>query len=617
MTTHRKLSAILCADAAGYSRLMADDEAETLRALNESRALFRKRIEAHGGRLIDTAGDSVLAEFPSAVEAVDCAVEIQHEFAKRNSQLAEHRRMPFRIGINLGDLIEQEDGTIYGDGVNVAARLQALAEPGGICVSGTAYDQVEGKLPLQFKYIGEQQVKNIARPVRVYRAHIGTTAERARPRRTRSAVIIASVLLAGVVIFIWQATRSPSTPNQPTAGMALALPEGPSIAVLPFQNMSGKPEEDWYSDGMTETLITDLSRLNKLFVIARNSTFTYKGKPVDVRRVGQELGVRYVLEGSVQRTSERLRVNVQLIDAQTGRHLWAERYDRKLADIFNIQDNITQRIMTELDVKLLQGEQARAWRKATRNRQAYELYLKGREHHERFTREDVARAQAIFQQALDLDPKFTMAMVWLGWTHYIQGDSGWSSDPKDSYLKAVALARRAIAVDPFLGDTYAGLTNWLSTMEKYPEAIAAAERAIALSPNQADILVLSGWTFASNGRANEAITLMERAIRLNPFPPNWYFGGLGDSLLLANRVEEALPFQRKCVEQAPDFLWCQLGLTATYTEAGNLEQATAQAKEALRINPKITAEDNTYVRSIGNPKDRARITIALRKAGLK
>ena len=387
--------------------------------------------------------------------------------------------------------------------------------------------------------------------------------------------------------------------------------------MLPFQNMSGKPEEDWFSDGMTETLITDLSRLNNLFVIARNSSFTYKGKPVDVRRVGQELGVRYVLEGSVQRTSERLRVNAQLIDAQTGRHVWAERYDRKPADVFDVQDEITQRIVTELDVKLLQGEQARTWRKTTRNGQAYDLFIRGREHHERFTREDVATAQALFQQALDLDPKFTMAMVWLGWTHYIQGDSGWSPDSGESYLKAVALGRRAIAIDPSLGDAYAGLTNWLSTMEKYPEAIAAAERAIALSPNQADILVLSGFTFLSNGRANEAITLMERALRLNPFPPNWYFGALGDSLLLANRVEEALPAQRKCVELAPDYLWCQLGLTATYAEAGKLEQASAQAKEALRLNPKITAEDNTYVRSIGIPKDRARIAMALRRAGLK
>jgi adenylate cyclase len=381
--------------------------------------------------------------------------------------------------------------------------------------------------------------------------------------------------------------------------------------------MSGKPDDDWFSDGMTETLITDLSRLNHLFVIARNSSFTYKGKPVDVRRVGAELGVRYVLEGSIQRTSDRLRVNAQLVEASAGRHLWAERYDRNVADVFDIQDDITQHIVTELDVKLLQGEQARAWRKTTRNPQAYELYLKGREHHERFTREDMARARALHQQALDLDPKFTMAMIWLGWAHFIEGDSGWSPNSRESYLQAVALGQRAVTIDPTLADGYAALSGWLSTLERYPEAVAAAERAIALSPNQADTLVVSGWTFSENARAGEAIALVERALRLNPIPPDWYFGALGDSFLFANRVDDALAVHRKCVERLPDFIWCQLGLTVDYVETGKLAQATIHAKEAVRINPKITAEDNTYVRSIGNPKERSRVVMALRQAGLK
>ena len=327
MTTRRKLTAILCADAAGYSRLMADDEAATLRSLNDARSLFRERIQAHGGWLIDTAGDSVLAECPSAVEAVDCATEIQHDLAKRNAQLAEHRRMQFRIGINLGDVIEQEDGTIYGDGVNVAARLQALAESGGICISGTAFDQVEGKLPIQFKFIGEQQVKNIPKPVRAY--HVQSEARTSTPTST------------------------------------LAMPSGPSIAVLPFTNMSGDPKEDYFSDGLTEDIITALSRFKQIFVIARNSTFKYKGRAVDVREVSKDLGVQYVLEGSVRRSGKRIRVTAQLIDAGSGMHAWAETFDSKLEDVFAVQDEITHFIAGTLGVQLrpARARQAQAYRR--------------------------------------------------------------------------------------------------------------------------------------------------------------------------------------------------------------------------------------------------------------
>ena len=545
----RKLAAILSADAAGYSRLMGEDEVATVATLNTYREVFAQLISQHQGRVVDTAGDSVLAMFDSVVEAVQCAAELQQELLAKNASLPEARRMAFRVGINLGDVIEQADGSIYGDGVNIAAPLQALADPGGICISGMVYESVKSRLPLTCESLGKKAMKNIAEPVEVFRVlHSNTGTARVRNKTWRGALALGGlVLVAGVGFAIWQAKHSPSTPDQPVPATALKLPEGPSIAVLPFQNMSGKPDEDWFSDGMTETLITDLSRLNNLFVIARNSTFVYKGKPIDVRRVGQELGVRYVLEGSVQRANDLLRVNAQLIDAQSGRHLWAERYDRKLADVFKIQDDITQRIVTELDVKLLGGEQARAWRKTTRNRQAYDLFLKGREHHDRFTREDMAKAQSLHQQALDLDPKFGMAMVWLGWTHVIQGDSGWSSDSRESYLKAVALARRAVAIDPTLGDAYAALSQWLLPLEKYPEAITAADRALALSPNQADTLALIGQTFALNGRAVEAVTLVERALRLNPFPSDWYFGALGDGLLFANRAEEALPAHHKCV----------------------------------------------------------------------
>lgn len=621
MPQRRKLAAILSADVSGYSRLMGEDEQATVSTLKAYREVFAQHIIVHEGRVVDTTGDALLAEFPSAIEAVHSAVAIQRELSGRNVSLPEHRKMRFRIGVNLGDVTE-DDGALYGDGVNIAARLESLAEPGGVCISGTVYDQVEGKLPIAFRFAGEQSVKNIAKPVRAYHARLefvaGSRATPAHRLSKRNLILIVSpALLVAAALATWFVIRPLPSAKPPPTAATLSLPEEPSIAVLPFQNMSGKPEEDWFSDGLTETLITDLSRLEKLFVIARNSTFTYKGKPVDVRRVGKELGVRYVLEGSVQRTGDRLRLNAQLVEAQTGRHVWADRYDRQFADLFDVQDDLTQHIVTELDVTLLAGEQARAWRKTTRNPQAYELFLKGRESHEKFTKEDEAKAQALLEQAVALDPKFAAGLVWLGWTHYNQGDSGWSSDPIESYGKAVELAQRAIAVDPSLGDAYALLTSCMSSLAKYPQAIAAAEKAIALSPSRADNLVLGAWTFALNGRATEAIPLVERALRLNPLPPDWYFGSLGDSLLFANRVEEAVAANRKCVDRLPDFLWCRLGLVASYMAAERREEAAVQAREAVRINSKVSAEDNAYVHSLGIPETRTGIVMALRKTGLK
>lgn len=585
----RKLEAILAADVAGYSRLMQEDDEATVATLESYRGVFREKIQAHRGRVVDMAGDSVLAVFDAATGAVRAAFEVQVAVAERNEALPEARRMRFRVGVNLGEVIERRDGTVYGDGVNIAARLESLADAGGICVSGTVYDHVEGKSPVAFKFAGEHAVKNIAKPVRTYHAAIDIGRE---------------------------SSRVPA-PTQTDVERALQPPDEPSIAVLPFANLSGKPEDEPFTDGMTETLITDLSRLNNLFVIARNSTFTYKGKPVDVRRVGEELGVRYVLEGSLQRIGTRLRVNAQLIEAQTGRHLWAERYDRTLADIFDIQDDLAQRIVTELDVKLLKGEQARTWRKSTRNPQAYDLFLTGQHHYKRFNREDMAIAQALFQESLDLDPKFSMGMVYLGWTHAIQGRSGWSPDPEDSYFKALALGREAAEADPTLADAANLLSGVLLWRGNHAEAVAAADKALALNPNQADILGWCGFVLAVNGRAEEAASLVQRALRRNPFPPDWYFNALGASLLFSYRVEEALSAYRKCVDRLPDLLPGQLGLTVAYVVAGKPEQATAQVRQALRINPKITAEDNSWVRGIGGLEERASAIEALRQAGLK
>ncbi len=596
---------------------MGRDDAATVQTLSEHRAIVRACVDHHGGRINDAKGDAILAEFPSSVNAVSCAIEIQRKLLERNASLREDRRMHLRIGVNLGDVIVKDE-TIYGDGVNIAARLEALAEPGGICISRIVYDSVRNRVQLTGEWLGKKAMKNIAEPIEVFRIpRADTTLRRsARSRRVAlGAVAIAVAMAAAAFLAVWPQRLAPPAPGRHPAS-ATQEPEGQSIAVLPFVNMSGRQDEDWFSDGMTETLITDLSRIGPLFVIARNSSFTYKGKPVDVRQVGRELGVRYVLEGSVQRTGDRLRVTAQLVDSNNGRHLWAERYDRRLADVFDVQDDITQKIVAELDVQLLGGEQARTWRKSTRNRQAYELYLRARQYQDRGTREDISRMQDLSQQALDLDPAFTLAMVWLGWTHVLQADAGWSPDWRESVRKAIALARRAIAIDPRLGDAYAGLSHWLSAIGDHGEAVAAAERAIALGPNQADTLQLAGWILALNGRAVEAIPLIQRALRLNPRPPAWYHGGLGDSLLFAGRLDEAVAEHRKCVEEMPGLTWCRLPLAASYALVGNKEAAAEQVAYISKISPDITAEGNTWAASIGIPRDRDRMIEALRRAGL-
>jgi adenylate cyclase len=620
----RKLEAILAADAAGYSRLMQEDDEATVATLEAYRGVFREKIQAHRGRVVDMAGDSVLAVFEAATEGVRTAFEIQSELAQRNEGLPEARRMRFRIGVNLGEVIEKPDGTVYGDGVNVAARLQSIGEPGGVTVSGTVFDQVKNRLQLSFEFIGEQEVKNIAELVRAYRvvAEGGSVLASVRPKRKRAiskrAVIGAAA--AGLVLLAAFGIYSYRHATPPASGPAYTLPPlptQPSIAVLPFQNMSGIPAEDWYSDGLTETLITDLSKLGPLFVIALNSSFTYKGKAVDARQMGRELGVRYLLEGSVQRTTNKVRINAQLIEAETGRQVWAQRYDRSLDDIFAIQDDITEKIVTELDVKLIAGEQARGWRRATRSREAYELWAQGWYLQGNPTREGTAKAKELAEKALEIDPKYTLAMVELGWANCDQGDAGWSDDATKSYREALAWGQKAIAIDDSLGEAHVLVANVLLTLEKHREALAEAEKALAVSPNNAGVLLLGAWVLAPNGRADEAVVLAQRALLLDPFPRSQDYGALGDSLLFARRVEDAIPVHRQCVEQTPDFIWCRLGLTVDYVLVGATDQAVAQAKEALRINPKITAADNTYVRSIGDAAQRADIVAALRRAGLK
>src|SRR5210317_1825629 len=413
----RKLTAILSADVEGYSRLMRDDEEATVRDLAAHRVLITEIIQQHNGRVVDSPGDNILAEFPSVVDAVNGAIKIQQEIKKSNAGVPEDRRMEFRIGVNLGDVIEEEE-RIYGDGVNIAARVEGLAAGGGIAISGTVYEHIKEKLSLGYHYLGEQDVKNISEPVRVYRlltepADAGKMIDEKKPKTVKwrwvtSGAIALIILVVGAII-IWHFYYRAQIESASLEKMAFPLPDKPSIAVLPFENISGDPEQEYFSDGITEDLITDLSKISGLFVIARNSVFIYKGRPIKIAEVGRELGVRYVLEGSVRKANGSVRITAQLVDATTEGHLWAERYDRDLKDIFALQDEVTQKIVAALAVKLTEDEQERLVRKYTENMEAYDSFLQGMELIHHHTKEANIQARQMYKRAIDLDPKFAAA----------------------------------------------------------------------------------------------------------------------------------------------------------------------------------------------------------------
>jgi adenylate cyclase len=622
----RKLTAVMSADVAGYSRLMAEDEAATVKTIAAYREVMASLIKQHRGRVVDSPGDNVLAEFASVVDAVQCAVAVQKEFQARNAELPESRRMEFRIGINLGDVIEEED-RIYGDGVNIAARLEALADPGGICVSKTAFDQIETKLPLGYEYLGEQPVKNIPKPVGAYRVLMEprvTVAEeiekeKAVPVWQRKGFLAGGVALIVLVIaaLIWNFYFRPAFEPASVEKMAFPLPDKPSIAVLPLVNISEDPKQEYFSDGLTEEIITALSKVPKIFVIARNSTFSYKGKSVKVSQVAEELGVRYVLEGSVRKAGDRVRITAQLIDALTGRHLWAERYDRDLKDIFALQDEITMNIITELQVKLTAGEQARLRAKGTENLQAYLKGLQATEHVVSFTREGNAQARRLLEEAIALDPKFSGAYSSLGITHWLDVIYGTSKSPKESAKRSFELTKKAIALDDSNPSAHSTL-GWLYLFirRQHDKAIAEGERAIALSPNGADVHAFMALFLLFAGRHEEAVRYCEQAIRLNPIPPGSYFRFMGGAHFGAGRYEEAIAAYKKALQQAPDDIITHDALTTAYSWAGRLEDARAQAAEVLRINPTYSVELRAKTLPYKNQADQERWLDGLRKAGL-
>jgi len=557
---------------------MADDEDATVRTITSYRELMVREIMNQNGRIVDAKGDNVLAEFPSVVDAVRCGVQIQEKLKEKNSELPENRRMKFRMGINLGDVIEEED-TIYGDGVNIAARLESIAEGGGICISGAAYDQIENKLRLEFDYLGEHAVKNINKLVRVYRAKIDN-------------------------IF-----------TNPQVDEGLPLPDKPSLAVLPFVNMSGDPEQEYFSDGMSEDIITAFSRIPDMFVIARNSTFTYKGNPVNVRQVGRELGVRYVMEGSVRKVGNRVRITAQLIDATTGHHLWAERYDRELEDIFAIQDEITLKILKSLELKLMGRKLTRLYAKDIVNIDAYLKILEARSHFERFDKGSNLVARQLCEEVIALEPDWDLPYSILGWTHWMDVSTLWSDSPEESIQKAFQLGQKALS----LGESPLahGLLSFLYMVTReHEKAIEEAEKGIALDPNSADAHAWCAAALAFAGEPSKAVQLLENAMRLNPFPPSWYFVTLGLTHRCLGHYEEAIRAFKKAIRKEPTNLFAHTGLTAAYSLAGQEQEAIAQAQDVMRISPSFSLE---YVAKRLPYKDHVEtetVLNSLRKAGL-
>jgi adenylate cyclase len=582
----RKLAAILSADAEGYSRLMGDDEPATVRTITEFREVSASAVARHGGRVVDAPGDNVLAEFPSVVDAARCAVEVQRELGTRNAALPEARRMRFRIGINLGDVIV-EGQRLYGDGVNIAARLESLAEGGGICVSGSAWDQVEGKLPLDGDFLGEQVVKNIARPVRAYRLRLDegqAPAPKRGSRRSHRRLGLAAAGIASVLLLLsaggWVGWRWLRTP----ASSALALPDRPSVAVLPFTNLSGDPAQEYFSDGVTEDLITGLSKISGLFVIARNSAFTYKGRAVRVGEVGRDLGVRYVLEGGVQRAGDRVRITAQLVDAATGYHVWAERYDREVRDVFALQDEVTREIVRALAVRLTEGERRRLGRVPTADLAAYDLVLHGQDERRRATREGNLEARRLFVKALDLDPDYARAYAGLGWVHLHSWQYLWSTDP-GSLGRAQELAERAIALDDTLTEGYCLLAQIHLWRKDHDRAMAEADHAVAIAPNDATGYETRAEVLAWAGRGEDGIRSIRQAMRLDPHYPFFYLWALGHASYVARHNGDAVDALARLARQNPNFVPAHAYLAVLYTEMGRAKDAQKAWERARRISP--------------------------------
>jgi adenylate cyclase len=579
----RRLAAILAADVVGYSRLMERDEANTLATLKTRRKdIFEPLVTRHHGRVFKEIGDALLVEFGSAVSAVECAADVQQAMAAANDALPEPQRMVLRIGINLGDvMIEGND--LYGDGVNVAARLEGLAEPGGVAISDSVHEHVHGRIAVDFVDRGRHEVKNIARPVHVWAWAPGLNG--------------ANALAAS------EAQPPP-------------VPDKPSIAVLPFDNMSGDPEQGYFADGITEDIITDLSKVSGLFVIARNSSFAYKGKAPDIRQVSRELGVRYVLEGSIRRAASRIRINAQMIDGTTGGHLWAERYDRDISDIFAVQDEVTRTIVGALKVKLTPNEEALRGSRSKIKPEVYDLIVRARQVALRLRPESAREARAILERVIALDPSVAIAYARLAITTFAEFANRWNDATPENLTRALELAQKAIDIDETEPQGYIALALVFSWMRRLDEAERAAERALALDPNSADAYTGLGNVREFQGRSEDAVALYTQAYRLDP---QWDMAlhFLGRSLLQLDRFDEAETAFKRRLTFAPHSDMSRFYLACVYARSGRPDDAKRVWREILEINPTFSAEHVGNVLPYRDPTVVPGLLQSLKEAGIE
>ncbi len=589
----RKLAAIVSMDVKNYSRLMADDDLETVKMLKVCRGFMAGEIDAHKGRVVDFPGDNLLSEFSSVADAVQCAVKIQAGLHDKNKDLPSNRKMEFRIGINLGDIIQDGD-QIYGDGLNIAARLESLAPGGGICISGSAFDQVKKLLPLGYEFLGEKSLKNISDKVRTYRVitnpktpgKVVYACHHDDPgirRRRRIAFLLICICLVTGLVWIRHKNTATHTLGRPgiirEKLMALHLPKKPSLAVLPFKNMSRDPDQEYFSDGLTEDLITDLSQVSGLFVIARNSVFTYKNKPVKIEQVGKELGVRYVLEGSVRKQGNRVRITAQLIDAGTEGHVWAHRYDRDLEDIFSVQDEVRRKIVTALAVELTSDDQQRITRKTTVDLDAYDYYLRGIELMSGKMKNGVAQAREMFEKAVALDPGYARAQAALGHTILIDWIFGVNEDPA-SIETAGAMARKAISLDPKESEGYGLLGHVYLWTHNHDRGIEQIKKAISLGPGNAKWLASLGEQLAWSGRSEEGIRYLEASMRLDPKYPAWVLWNLGHAYYLNRDYERAADIFQRALDKDPYFWPSHAYLALTYDALGESDKVVREIQAA-------------------------------------
>lgn len=611
----------MAADVVAYSRLMGEDEAGTLAELRAvQQEIVDPVIAEHGGRIVKLTGDGILAEFPSVVEATRCAMAWQRRVAVRNEPQPEDRRLVFRIGVNLGDVLVQDED-IFGDGVNVAARLEAMAEPGGICLSSGAFEQIGTKLALQAEDLGELQLKNISEPVRAYRIDANPVSEGSAaliqkkrataPRFWAGYAIVGLCVLVVVLGILLALPGDEASPSFSADGTT-----APAIAVLPFDNLSGDPEQEYFTDGMSEDLITDLSRVSGLFVIARNSTFTYKGRAVKVQQVAEELGVDYVVEGSVRRLGERVRINAQLVDARTGHHLWAERFDREITDVFVLQDEVVRKIVSSLAIELTGKELEELSTADDVDPEAYDLLLRGLERLRRYSRETNAEGREFFARAAGVDPTYARAHADVALSYAMDLAFDWSEDNEDTASKAMKHATAALALNDKVHQVHFAVGNVMLYRKKHDEALEAAKRAIELDPSHADSHAFLGLAYNYSGEPEKGLASVRLATKLNPLAPFFYIFIEGQSLYQLGKLDEAIALFERVRDGNPAFLVAHQFLAAAYQLSGDSDSAEWAVQEALTIQPDLTLAGLGDSTAYKNADDLDRFIGALRDAGM-